>query len=67
MKKQIILLVILIAFSLTIFAQTEGVKDSIPPKPKHWSEKTDLIFTLEQNQINNWAAGGYSNFAFGSF
>ncbi len=67
MKKQIIFLMACLVVSLTISAQTNEKTDSIPPKPKHWTEKTDLIFTLEQNQISNWSAGGYSNFAFGSF
>ena len=54
--------------SLSANAATAG-EDSVAatPKPKHWKEKTDLIFTMEQNQISNWSAGGYSNFTFGSF
>lgn len=34
-------------------------------KPKHWKLKNNLIINLEQSQVSNWAAGGYSNFAFG--
>ncbi|MBP3254066.1 MAG: DUF3078 domain-containing protein [Bacteroidales bacterium] len=32
---------------------------------KHWTLKNNLILTMEQTQISNWAAGGYSSFAFG--
>lgn len=35
-------------------------------KPKYWEIKNNLIITLEQSQISNWSAGGYSNFAFGA-
>ncbi|MCQ2327283.1 MAG: DUF3078 domain-containing protein [Bacteroidales bacterium] len=33
---------------------------------KHWTRKSNLVLTMEQSSINNWAAGGYSNFAFGA-
>lgn len=32
---------------------------------KKWTTKNNLIITTEQTQISNWAAGGYSSFAFG--
>ncbi len=34
-------------------------------KQKYWKLKNNLIINLEQSQVSNWAAGGYSNFAFG--
>ncbi|MBQ9313009.1 MAG: DUF3078 domain-containing protein [Bacteroidales bacterium] len=47
----------------TVEVADENVADSV--KPKHWTLKSSLILTAEQTQIDNWAAGGYSNIAFG--
>ncbi|MCF0210663.1 MAG: DUF3078 domain-containing protein [Bacteroidales bacterium] len=40
--------------------------DTSAKLPSHWTAKSSLILTMEQTQISNWAAGGFSNIAFGA-
>lgn len=65
MKKTLTLFVNFLFVTIFVVAQTEDTTKSSTLQ-KHWKKKTDVILTLEQSQIDNWSAGGYSNFAFGS-
>lgn len=73
--KKILVTLMLATFTFNVFAGKEE-KTNISlnagddttaktEKPKHWTVKNDMILTFEQTQISNWAAGGYSNLAFG--
>ncbi|MDO5760430.1 MAG: DUF3078 domain-containing protein [Bacteroidota bacterium] len=65
MKRYFILYFAFILVTPSLIAQqADTSKTSVP---KRWSKKTDIIITMEQTQIDNWSAGGYSNFTFGSF
>lgn len=63
MSRFLYIFFLFVNFTFVLSAQQS---DSSAVKQKRWTKKTEIIFTTEQTQINNWSAGGYSNFSFGT-
>ncbi|MDR0971122.1 MAG: DUF3078 domain-containing protein [Bacteroidales bacterium] len=83
MKKILLFLILIIAFSPKIYSQDDVKKTAVEAinnatkktativedttKLKRWYIKNNITFNTEQNAFSNWEAGGVGSFAFSVF